>query len=213
VAFIRTAERSPRNDQIHPFARSLRPLPCSRTPSSKLRLNTPCFPETRPLIGGSRTASLLNPVLKEASRPLVLFCPWQQSRYWIPANCGAGTGRSGKPHQLSRTIENNIARTNPGEHAGGQNFVNQESRQHIGKKADRVPKSPHPLDRWSPEKNRGFIFFSNLSRPSCGSISFCEKSPHQSSDAVSGKCDSKFETILHIENDRLGSVTVAFSRG
>jgi hypothetical protein len=159
VAFIRTAERSPRTDQMHSCARSLMPLPCSRTPSSKLRLHTPCFLETRPSIGGSRTASLLNPVLKEASRPPVLFCPWQRSRYWIPAKSGAGIGRSGKPHQLSRTIENNIARTNPGEHAAGLNFVNQESRQRIGKKADKVPISPHPLDRWSPEENRGLYLF------------------------------------------------------
>ena len=188
-------------------ARLFTPLPCSKTPSSKLRLNTPCFPETRPLIAGSRTASLLNPVLKEASRSLVLPYPWPQSRYWIPANCGAGIGRSGKPHQLSRTIENNIARTNPGELAAGLNFVNQESRPHIGKKADRVPISPHPLDRWSPEQIRGFYLFSNFSRPYCGSISLteahlCEKSPHQSSDAVSGKCDSNlspFSTLKTID--------------
>jgi hypothetical protein len=152
-------------------ARSPTPLPCSKTPSSKLRLNTPCFPETRPLIGGSRTASLLNPVLKEASQSLALFCPWQQSRYSIPANCGGGIRRSVKPHQLSRRVENNIARTNPGEHAAGLNFVNQESRQRTGKKAGRVPISLHPLDHWSPEQIRGLYLFSNFSKRNRGSIS------------------------------------------
>jgi hypothetical protein len=137
----------------------LTPLPCSETPSSKLRSNTPCFLETRPSIGGSRIVSLLNPVLKEASRSLVLFYPWPQSRYWIPTNCGGGIGRSGKRHRLSRTIENNIARTNPGEHAIGLNFVNQECRQRIEKKGDRVPISLHPLDRWSPEEISGFYLF------------------------------------------------------
>jgi hypothetical protein len=141
------------------LARSLRPLPCSKTPSSKLLLNTPCFLETRPSIDGSRTASLLNPVLKEASQSRALFYPWQQSRYWIPANCGGEIKRSEKPHQLSRRVENNIARTNPGEHAAGLNFVNQESRPRTGKKADKVPKLPHPLDRWSPEQSRGLYLF------------------------------------------------------
>ena len=151
-------------------ARALTPLPCSRTPSSKLRLNTPCFPETRPSIGGNRTASLLNPMLKEVSQSLVLFCPWQQSRCWIPATCGGEIRRSVKPHQLSRRVENNIARTTPGEHVAGLNFVNQESRQRTGKKADRVPISPHPLDRWSPEQIRGLCLFSNFSKPYLGDL-------------------------------------------
>jgi len=188
-------------------ARFITPLACSKTPSSKLRLNTPCFPETRPLIDGSRTASPLNPVLKEASQALALFCPWQQSRCWIPANCGGEIRRSVKPHQLSRRVENNIARTNPGEHVAGLNFVNQESRQRTGKKEDRVPISPHPLDRWSPEQIRGLYLFSNFSKPYRGSISLteahlCEKSPHQSSAAVCGKCDSNlrpFSTLKTID--------------
>ncbi len=151
-------------------ARFLMPLLCSETPSSKLRLNTPCFLETRPSIGGSRTASRSNPGLKEASQALALFCPWQQSRCWIPANCGGEIRRSVRPHQLWRTIENNTARTSQGEHAAGLNFVNQESRQRIGKKADKVPISLHPLDRWSPEQIRGLCLFSNFSKPYLGDL-------------------------------------------